>query len=79
MCAVGVSVSVVEVVSKPWMMVFSHDYSCLSIMGAQGSKSQGGDPEAVDYYQLLEVDENATQDEIRVRSGAEVLGESDGK
>ncbi|KAL1688644.1 hypothetical protein GGG16DRAFT_115761 [Schizophyllum commune] len=34
-------------------------------MGAQGSKTQGGDPDAVDYYQLLEVDENATQDEIR--------------
>ncbi|KAI5892402.1 DnaJ-domain-containing protein [Schizophyllum commune H4-8] len=34
-------------------------------MGAQGSKNQAGDPDAVDYYQLLEVDENATQDEIR--------------
>ncbi|KAL1728158.1 hypothetical protein EV714DRAFT_285934 [Schizophyllum commune] len=34
-------------------------------MGAQGSKTQGGDLDAVDYYQLLEVDENATQDEIR--------------
>lgn len=37
-------------------------------MGAQGSKSQSGagaDADAVDYYELLEVDENATQDEIK--------------
>ncbi|KAL1745730.1 hypothetical protein HDZ31DRAFT_35786 [Schizophyllum fasciatum] len=34
-------------------------------MGAQGSKTQDREPEAVDYYELLEVDEGATQDEIR--------------
>lgn len=41
-------------------------------MGARESRPQGagetnGEAAPPDYYTLLEVDENATQDEIRVR------------
>lgn len=62
-------------------LVHQPDSFLFSSMGAQGSKQEGAGgqaPEqAADYYTLLEVSEDATQEEIRVgESGAPSMATS---